>query len=133
MIRESRYRAHYRKRPAVQQWLKQPSTPATQTSFNQDSPPSEASTTTSRSRRSSTERGQSDNEGFGTSQTSQPDISEEKSVFAWADDVARSPSVASWVKRTTNPSPASMSEPKTEQSRNPYRQGSLNSPSLIDL
>ncbi|KAF3049171.1 hypothetical protein E8E11_008717 [Didymella keratinophila] len=135
LIRESCYRAHYRKPPVVQQWLNQPATPATQTTFSRDYPPSEASTATrsSRSSRSSTERAQSDDEGFQTSQTSQPDISDEKSVFDKGDDVARPPSVASWVKTTTNPFSGSRTKAKVEQDRNPYRQGSLNGPSLIDL
>ncbi|XPS71331.1 hypothetical protein M3J09_003518 [Ascochyta lentis] len=133
MLRENQYRAYYRQPPAVQ-WTSQPTTPGTQTRFDQHCTSSTTSTTSGSSKgsRANTQRDHGDEEGFESSQTSQLDRVEVKSVWGGDCDVTPSPSVASWVEKTTNPFRVRAPDGKANGSNNPWgQQGGWDGISLI--
>lgn len=133
MLRENRYRSHYRQPPAVQ-WFSQPATPGTpdtQTKFKQHHAPSTASTSSRASRRSraNTEAVQSEDEGFETSQTSQPDADDSNNLWGGDRDAVL---IESCVENTTNPFRAQAQNGWMKPSKNPWAQQNVwDAPSLI--
>lgn len=123
MLRENRYRSHYRQPPGVQ-WFGQPATPGTQTTFEQHHAPSTVSASSKASRRSrtSTEVTQSVYEGFETPQTSQPDADESNNRWDGGHNAA---SIDSWVEKTNNPFRAHTHDGQTKPSKNPWAQQSI--------
>jgi hypothetical protein len=118
LIRENTFRRQYRQL----QWHNQPTTPSIRTNFDQKYAPSIASTTPRSSRGSctSTEVGQTEDEQFDSSQTSQADLLDGNSVWDGDCDAAVSPSATSWSDKSTNPFRMRLQDGKTRSSQNPW-------------